>query len=69
LGVSVQNVTQLGGRVDFLRPFIWSPVSGLVGFDKRSNNGTASVHQILCTETKNGKTGEEQSLENAHHFL
>jgi hypothetical protein len=32
LGVSVQNFTQPGGRADFLRPFIWSCVSGLMRF-------------------------------------
>jgi hypothetical protein len=38
----VQNFTQLGGCVDFLRPFIWSRVSGLVLFRDGSDKGTAS---------------------------
>jgi histone-lysine N-methyltransferase SETMAR len=31
-GVSVQNFTQPGGHADFLRPLIWSRVSGLMRF-------------------------------------
>jgi hypothetical protein len=32
LVLSVQNFTQLGGGADFLCPFIWSCVSGLMQF-------------------------------------
>jgi hypothetical protein len=32
LGVSVQRLTQLGGRADFLRPFTLSRLSGLMRF-------------------------------------
>jgi hypothetical protein len=32
LGASVQNFTLLGRHADFLRPLIWSPVSGLMRF-------------------------------------
>jgi hypothetical protein len=39
---------QLGGRADFLRPFIWSHVSGLTRFRNGSDKETASMHQILC---------------------
>jgi hypothetical protein len=42
LEASVQYVTQLGGRVDFLCPFILSHVSGLIWYGDRSNKGTAS---------------------------
>jgi hypothetical protein len=48
LGVGVQNFPQLGGRADFLRPFIRSHVSDLMQFPNESDKGTASVHQILC---------------------
>jgi hypothetical protein len=33
---------QLGGRTDFLRPFIWSRVYGLMRFLGGSNKGAAS---------------------------
>jgi hypothetical protein len=42
LGVSVQNFTRLGGRSDFLRPVVWSRVSGLMRFRGGSHKGTAS---------------------------
>jgi hypothetical protein len=32
---------QLGGRADFLRPYIWNHVSGLMRFLEGSNKGTA----------------------------
>jgi hypothetical protein len=32
MGVNVQNFTQLSGRADFIRPFIWSSASGLMRF-------------------------------------
>jgi hypothetical protein len=32
LGVSVQKFMQMGGSADFLRPFIWSCLSGLMQF-------------------------------------
>jgi hypothetical protein len=32
----------LDGYADFLRPFIWSHVSGLMGFSEGSDEGTAS---------------------------
>jgi hypothetical protein len=41
LGVSQQNFTQLGGRADFLRPFIWSSASGLMRFCHGSDKGAA----------------------------
>jgi hypothetical protein len=47
---SVQNFTELGGRADFLRSFIWNRVSGLMLFRDVSGKGTASVHQILCED-------------------
>jgi hypothetical protein len=37
----------------FLRPFIWSSVSGLMRFRYGSDKGTASVHQMLCKSQKN----------------
>jgi hypothetical protein len=42
LEVSVQNFTQLGGSADFLRPFIWSRISGLMRFRDGSGKGRAS---------------------------
>jgi hypothetical protein len=39
------GVTHLGGCVDFLRPFIWGSVFGLMRF---AMDPTASVHQSLC---------------------
>jgi hypothetical protein len=61
LGVSVQNSTQLGGRSDFLCPFICSCVSGLMRFRDGSDKGTASVHQILCKSQRkcNGDCGND----------
>jgi hypothetical protein len=44
----MQNFTQVGGRADFLRPFIWSCVSGLMQFCDGSNIGTASLHNNFC---------------------
>jgi hypothetical protein len=32
LGASVQNIMQLGGHADFLHPFVWSHISGLMQF-------------------------------------
>jgi hypothetical protein len=40
--VSVHNFKQLGGPANFLRPFIWSCVSGLIRFCVGSDKGTAS---------------------------
>jgi hypothetical protein len=41
------NFTQLGGHADFLRPFIWSRLSGLLRFHDVSDNGYAlNVVQI-----------------------
>jgi hypothetical protein len=42
LEVSVQNITQLVGHADFLHPFIWIHVSGLMQFRDASDKGTAS---------------------------
>jgi hypothetical protein len=42
LGVSAQNFTQLSGGADFLHPFIWSRVSGLMRFRHGSDKWTAS---------------------------
>jgi hypothetical protein len=39
--VSVQNFTQLGGRADSLRYFIWSCVSGMMRFRDGSIKGIA----------------------------
>jgi hypothetical protein len=52
LGISVQNFTQLGKRADFLRPFIWSRVYGLMPFHDGSDKGTASkfVHKTKKTK-------------------
>jgi hypothetical protein len=41
--VSAQNFTWLGGRSDFLCPFIWSCVSGLMQFRGGHNKGTATM--------------------------
>jgi hypothetical protein len=38
---------QLGGHVDFLRPFVWCRVSGLTRFRDESDKETVSVHKIL----------------------
>jgi hypothetical protein len=35
------NFTQLGGCADFLRPFNWSRVSGVMQFCNGSDKGTA----------------------------
>jgi hypothetical protein len=43
LGVSVQHFVQLGGHADFLRPFIWSRVSGLIQFHDGSDKGTVMM--------------------------
>jgi hypothetical protein len=40
MGVRVQNFKQLVGRADFLGPFIWSLVSGLMRFRDESDKGT-----------------------------
>jgi hypothetical protein len=46
LSVSEQNFTNLDGRADILRPFIWS-ISGLMQFRDGSEKGTADGHQKL----------------------
>jgi hypothetical protein len=52
LGVSVWNFMQLGGRADFLCPFICTYVSGLMQFRVGTDKGTASNSvQILEMET------------------
>jgi hypothetical protein len=48
----VHNFTQLGGRAEFLRSFIWSRVFGLMRFRDGSDKGTASVRQLLCKTPK-----------------
>jgi hypothetical protein len=51
MGVNVQNFMQLGECADFLRPFIWSRVSGLMRFliaDQKQQrvNICEELHQI-----------------------
>jgi hypothetical protein len=41
LGVSTQNFTKLGGRADFLRPFVFNCVSGFMWFRDRLDKGSA----------------------------
>jgi hypothetical protein len=50
MGVNVQNFVQLGGRADFLRPFIWSLVSGLMQFltaDQNSSSMSISARSFI----------------------
>jgi hypothetical protein len=42
LAVSVQNFAQPGGRAEYLRPFIWSRVSGMTRFRDGSDIECAS---------------------------
>jgi hypothetical protein len=50
LEVSVQNFTQLGGSVEFLRSFIWSRVSSLMRFCDGSDKFCANLAK-RATET------------------
>jgi hypothetical protein len=52
LGIGEQNFMQLGGHADFLCPFIWSHVSGVMRFRNAFDKGIVSVHQILCKSWK-----------------
>jgi hypothetical protein len=50
--VSVQNLTKLVGHADFVRPFIWSRVSGVMRFRDGSDTGIANMHGRLCKSRK-----------------
>jgi hypothetical protein len=43
--------------------------AGLTVMNLRQNNNPPPMEKSELTETKKGETGEEQSLEHAHHFL
>jgi hypothetical protein len=49
LRVSVQNFTQLGGRADFLRPFISSRVAALIRYREGSDSECAT-HFVQISE-------------------
>jgi hypothetical protein len=54
----------LGGRANFLRPYIWSRVSGLMRFRSGSDKGTASHFVIIFGENaKNTITMIKQAFE------